>query len=87
MQANNPLPIQSDHQKNCCGHPLPQSAECLGHCDHSNRLFLRKILNAPWQLISFKIISSMMIINNLPPCRWKNWSARTNTTAGGAGNE
>ena len=87
MQVNNPLPIQSDHQKNYCGHPLPQSAEGLGHCDHSTHLLLRKILNTPWQLISFKIISSMRIINNLPLCRRKNRSARTNATAEGAGNE
>lgn len=87
MQAFNSSLIQSDHQQSSSGHPLDQSADAFGHCDHSTHPLLRKILNTPWQLISFQIISSMRIVNNPPLNRWKNWSTRAKATTEGGVNE
>lgn len=87
MKKTSAALIQSGHYKSCGGRPPAQSAETLGHCDHSTHPLLIKILNTPWQLISFKIISSMEIINNLSLHRWKSWSTWANTTAEGSGNE
>lgn len=87
MQAFKPPLIQSVHLQNYGGHPQVQCAETLGHYDHSTHSFLIKILNSPWQLISFQIISSMRIVNNPPLNRWENWSTWAKTTTEGGENE
>lgn len=87
MQAFNPSPIQSDHQKSYGGQLQTRPTDSSNQLDHSNRPLQINILNIPWQLISIKIISSMRIINNLPLHHWKNWSDRANTTTERSGNE
>jgi hypothetical protein len=87
MQAFNPYPIQSDQQQSYGGHLPAQPTDDINQIDHSTHPLLIKILNTSWQLISFKIISSMRIINNLLLCRWKKWSTRANMTTEGGENE
>lgn len=86
MQAFNPSPIQSDHQQNYGGHHPAQPANGSNQIDRSTHPLLIKILNTPWQLIYFQIISSMRIINNPLLRHWKSWSTRENESTEGSGN-
>ncbi len=86
MQAFNPSPIQSDHQKSYGGQLPAQPTDGGNQIDHSTHPVPIKILNTPWQLIHIQIISSMRIINNLLQHHWKNWSTRANESTKGSGN-
>ena len=75
MQTFNHPPIQFDRHDYFSGQLLAQSTCDFGQPDHSTRLHLRKILNAPWQFISINISFAMRVISNFLLSHWERRSS------------
>lgn len=75
MQTFNSPAIQSDRHDCFSGQLLAQSSYDFGQSDHSNRLHLRKIPNAPWQFISINISFAIRVISNFLLSHWERRSS------------